>query len=75
MAATLAFALIAARRIAFVGPIGITMGVLWLAAAALGYTFLRTVSGKCARLIETWSGVWSLALYLTLGVIPLCLRR
>jgi 4-hydroxybenzoate polyprenyltransferase len=75
MAATLVFALVAARRIAFVGPISITMGVLWLAAAAVGFTFLRTVNGKLAKSIEVWSGVWSLALYLTLGVIPLCMRR
>jgi 4-hydroxybenzoate polyprenyltransferase len=75
MAATLMFALVAARRIAFVGPIGITMGVLWLGAAALGFTFLRTVNGKLAKSIEALSGVWSLALYLTLGVIPLCMRR
>jgi 4-hydroxybenzoate polyprenyltransferase len=75
MAATLLFALVAAWRIAFAGPIGITMGVLWLGAAALGFTFLRTVNGRLAKSIEAWSGVWSLALYLTLGVIPLCVRR
>jgi 4-hydroxybenzoate polyprenyltransferase len=75
MAATLAFAIVAARRIAFVTPVAMTMGVLWLGAAALGCSFLWTVRGKLAKGIEVWSGVWSLALYLTLGVIPLCLKR
>jgi len=75
MAATLMFASAAARRIGFLVPFDTVMGGLWLCAAALGFTFLRTMRGELAKGIEAWSGVWSLALYLTLGVIPLCLRK
>lgn len=74
MAATLACAMIAARNIAFMPTVGITLGGLWLLAAILGFGFVRTVSGRLARMIEAYSGVWTIALYLTLGVVPLWFR-
>lgn len=75
MVATLACALVAAHRIRFVVPLSVVLGGLWLLAMALSVAFLRTVSGKLAKRIEVCSGVWTLALYLTLGVIPLWLRN
>jgi len=75
MGATLACAVVAAQRIAFGVPVAIVMGALWLGAAALGFAFLKTVRGGLAKGIEKWSGVWSLALYLMLGVIPLWLKK
>lgn len=74
MAATLACGLVAAQRIAFLPPFAVVLGALWLGALALGLAFLRTVDGRLAKRIELYSGVWTLALYLTLGVVPLCLR-
>ena len=75
MAATLAFASVAALRIGFATPVAMVMGTLWVGAAALGLAFVWTQRGKLAKGIEAWSGVWSLALYLTLGVVPLLLRK
>jgi 4-hydroxybenzoate polyprenyltransferase len=75
MGATLGFASVAALRIGFATPVAVVMGGLWLGGAGLGFAFLRTERGKLAKGIETWSGVWSLALYLTLGVVPLCLKK
>jgi 4-hydroxybenzoate polyprenyltransferase len=75
MAATFVCATAAAGRIGFAGPVMVIMGLLWLCAAGVGFVFLRTLRGKLAKGIEAWSGVWSLALYLSLGVAPLCLRK
>lgn len=73
-AATLACALAAAQRIAFALPVALVLGALWLGANALGWTFVRTVRPPLARGIEAYSGAWTLALYLMLGVVPLVLR-
>jgi hypothetical protein len=75
MAATLVFAAMAAREITFLIPVVATLGLLWLGGATLGIAFLQTIRGKLAKGIESYSGLWSLALYLMLGVVPLCLRK
>ncbi|HRE83194.1 MAG TPA: UbiA family prenyltransferase [Opitutaceae bacterium] len=74
MAATLACAGIAAQRIAFAIPLLSTLGACLVAATVLSLFFLRTPQRKTAKGIEALSGVWTLALYLTLGVIPLWLK-
>lgn len=71
MAATLACALMAAERIGFTSEVAWVLGVLWVGAAVLGWVFLKTLKGKLAKGIEAVAGVWTLALYLTLGVVPL----
>jgi len=71
MAATLACALMAAGRIGFTAEVAWVLGVLWVGAAVLGWIFLKTIKGKLAKGIEAMAGVWTLALYLTLGVVPL----
>jgi 4-hydroxybenzoate polyprenyltransferase len=74
-ATTLACAFVAARRIEFSVPVLAVLGTLWLGALVLGASFLRTVRGRLAKAVELYSGVWTLALYLMLGVVPLLLRR
>lgn len=74
MAATLACAGIAAQRIAFTVPLLSTLGACLIGATALGLFFLRAPQRKTAKGIEALSGMWTLALYLTLGVIPLWLK-
>jgi len=73
MAATFACAVVAARRIEFLMPVAFVLSALWLGGLALGLAFLRTVQRKLAKGIEAYSGVWTLALYLLLGVVPLWL--
>ncbi|MEO7599029.1 MAG: hypothetical protein ABIV50_08865, partial [Opitutus sp.] len=75
MAATLTCALVAAQRIAFITPVSITLGTLWIGALLLGATFLRSLAGKLAKRIELYSGIWTLALYLSLGVVPLWVQN
>lgn len=74
LAATLACALIAAHGIRFIAPLAVVLGTGWLAGLVLGASFLRTVRTQRAKQIEIFSGVWTLALYLTLGVAPLWLN-
>jgi 4-hydroxybenzoate polyprenyltransferase len=74
-AATLACALVAAQRIQFTTPVLFVLGVLWLGAGVLGFAFVRTLKGKLAKGIEAYSGVWTLALYLMLGCVPLLARH
>ena len=74
-AATLACATVAAGRIGFGAPVATVLGVLWFAAAVLGLVFIRTVSARLAKATELFSGIWTLTLYLMLGVVPLLLRR
>jgi len=72
MAATAGFALVAAARIGFAAPLAAVLGAVGLVAiaAARSYAGGRLHGGK----IEALAGVWTLALYLTLGVVPLGLR-
>lgn len=64
----------AADRIDFGLPVMVLAGLLLAAAAAIGRRFLRRPSGRGARGIEAFSGVWTLLLYLSLGAIPRLLR-
>jgi hypothetical protein len=75
MLATLTCACIAAQPIGFSVPAASVLGTLWLGGLILGLVFLRSISGKIAKRIEAYSGAWTVALYLTLGVVPLWLKR
>lgn len=74
LGATLVCALFAARRIDFLPVVGVVLGLLLAGGAGLGLAFIRTAQGKLAKGIEVYSGIWTLALYLVLGVVPLALR-
>ncbi|RYD33841.1 MAG: hypothetical protein EOP87_10280 [Verrucomicrobiaceae bacterium] len=72
LASTLGCAVMAARAISFVPPIAIGLGLLMAAALVIVIRFLaRGASGKW---IENFSALWTLALYLLLGLVPLAFR-
>jgi 4-hydroxybenzoate polyprenyltransferase len=72
MAATGGFALVAGGRIGFAVPLGCVLAAAWLAAVAVAWAYLGgRWSGKK---VEAMAGVWTLALYLSLGVVPLAIR-
>jgi 4-hydroxybenzoate polyprenyltransferase len=64
----------AAVRIDFAGPVVVLLGLLLVASILISGRFLRLPSSRAARRIEAFSGVWTLLLYLCLGVIPRLLR-
>lgn len=67
-------AALAAQRIQFFTPLAVTLGTLLAAAVALAWMFLDRPTTRRARFIEHFSAMWTICLYLMLGVIPLALR-
>ena len=68
MAVTLAAAAMAAREIRFVVPVVATLGAVWLVAGLCVWDFGRR--DRSGKRFEALSGLWTLALYLILGLIP-----
>lgn len=71
MALTLLSALMGAVRIDFAAPLGVLLGGLLLLASVVALRFLNNPVSRTARPFELLSGLWTLALYLGLGVWPL----
>lgn len=67
-----AAAVVTSAKISFLLPVVVVLGVLLLAAGAVGSLHLRDRIG--GRAFEAVSGVWTLSLYLMLGVIPMAVR-
>lgn len=74
MAVAGAFALAAAREIRFVLPVACVLAVLAGAAAAVAIAYLRAPAPGTGKRFELLSGLWTLALYLSVGVVPLVAR-
>ena len=72
---TFACSFLAARRIEFAGPLAIVLGLAFGAAVLVGIGFLRRQTPGAGSWIEKWSGVWTLALYVSLGPLPLFIRE
>jgi 4-hydroxybenzoate polyprenyltransferase len=69
-----AFALAAAREIRFVAPVAGVLAVLLVAAIAVAATYLRAPHPGTGKRFELVSGLWTLAMYLSVGVVPLVVR-
>ncbi len=66
-------AVMAARVIGFVEPVVVSLSVILMLAAAAVFSFLRgSLSGKK---VEAVAALWTLVLYLTLGLVPLFFHR
>jgi 4-hydroxybenzoate polyprenyltransferase len=74
MAVCAAFALAAAREIRFVLPVACVLAVLFGAATAVAALYLRASQPGTGRRFELVSGLWTLAMYLSVGVVPLAVR-
>jgi len=72
--ASATIACLAAREIHFLLPVRALLVSLWTLAACLGWQFLRKHTSQAAHRIEAFSGVWTLCLYLCLGVVPLLIQ-
>jgi hypothetical protein len=69
MALTGVLALIAVNKIGFLVPVAIVLGSLFTGSVFIALRFLRTP--RNGKAFEILSGIWTLCLYLFLGVIPL----
>lgn len=74
MTTTAALAIAAARGIGFGVPAAVLLGVSVIVAGILGARFLRVEVAGHGKRFETMAGIWSLVLYLSLGIIPIALR-
>jgi 4-hydroxybenzoate polyprenyltransferase len=70
-----ALACVAAAKIHFAAPVAVILACAVATAAVLSARFLRTELSGAGKRLETMAGVWSLVLYLSLGVLPLALRH
>lgn len=74
MLLTTACAALAAREISFVAPVLAILLALLLLAATVSLRFLQQPVSLRAGMFEPIAGVWTLSLYLSLGVLPLLLN-
>jgi 4-hydroxybenzoate polyprenyltransferase len=74
MVATGFCAVQAAVKIRFAGPVAAVTATLFLLAVCVSASFLRASEPGSGKRFELVSGLWTLALYLILGLIPLSLR-
>lgn len=59
----------------FAGPVALTSGILLITAVCISFAFLHTPYLGRGRQIETFSGIWTLVLYMVLGVVPMVVRH
>jgi len=71
LAVTAGCAVLAAGRIGFVGPVSVVLAVLLIAAASLARRFLAQPVTPRTKSIEHFTGLWTISLYLMLGIVPL----
>ncbi|MFN0130375.1 MAG: UbiA family prenyltransferase [Verrucomicrobiales bacterium] len=74
LAATAACALPAAQRIDFLAPATVVLGSFFVTAILIARAFVASPIMPRARRLDQFSALWTVALYLTLGIIPLLLR-
>jgi UbiA prenyltransferase family len=67
-------AALASAKIGFLQPLTIILGLLLSIAAFLAWRFLSSSSRTGAKLLEHFSGLWTLMMYLSLGAMPLLWR-
>jgi 4-hydroxybenzoate polyprenyltransferase len=72
--ATAILAVLAAAKIAFAIPVAIVLALLFGVAMFVACRFLKQPETRRAKLFEAMSGVWTLALYVCLGALPLLVK-
>ena len=70
MAVTLLFACVVARRLGVVWIIGGVLAIGFAGGLSFGAWLLRTPVAGRGKWIERYSGIWTLMLYLSLGLLP-----
>ena len=75
MALCAACALMAARSIQFLVPAAVVLATLFFAACFIGQRFLASERSGAGKRIEMISGIWTLTMYLIVGVVPFAVRN
>lgn len=74
MAATAACAVGAMAVIDFVMPVALWLGTLLTVAVVVAVQFLRSPVARSGKRIELVAALWTIGLYLSIGVVPLAWR-
>ena len=69
--ASAACAVMASAKIGFAKPVTGTLAFLLSLSGLFAWRFLSGPTGAGARLLENFSGLWTLTMYLSLGAMPL----
>lgn len=75
MALTAIAALLAASQLKLATLVSWLLGIVLMVAAGSSWLFLRRPQLKKAKLIEAISALWTLTVYLCLGILPLFLQK
>ncbi|AHG89354.1 UbiA prenyltransferase [Gemmatirosa kalamazoonensis] len=75
LAATATFATVAAAHVGAAWLVAGLLGTLAVVAVVLGARLVSVPSPGAGRRLETLAGVWTIALYLGVGVVPFVARR
>jgi 4-hydroxybenzoate polyprenyltransferase len=70
MAGAMVCALLAAAETGAATWVGLLLGTMWLVALGVGSAFVRSPLPSSGRRIEAIAGVWTLLVYLSLGIAP-----
>jgi 4-hydroxybenzoate polyprenyltransferase len=71
IAVTAGLAATAALQIDVLGPVGVLLVVLVLLAGVVAWRFLARPVTARAKMVENFSGLWTVLMYLSLGALPL----
>lgn len=71
MAVALASAVLAAREIGSERSVGVVLGAIWVTSLTAGVAFSARPTRGRAKLIEPLAGVWTLAMYVAVGIAPI----
>jgi 4-hydroxybenzoate polyprenyltransferase len=74
LAATATTAMLAAREIGFLLPVAIVASIAVIIAAALVNGFRHRPTPGSGKSFELFAGLWTILLYLALGIIPFAWR-
>jgi 4-hydroxybenzoate polyprenyltransferase len=74
MAVALVSAVLAAREVGSARMALGVLGTIWVAALVAGSVFVSTPTRGRARWIEPLAGIWTLAMYTVVGIVPVLLR-
>ncbi|HYD52955.1 MAG TPA: UbiA family prenyltransferase [Gemmatimonadaceae bacterium] len=75
MAATAGAAALTAREVGTMVPVTALLGAIMLVAVAAGVWLIRRPRQGRGQRLELISGVWTLAVYLGIGLLPIALHR
>ena len=75
MAAALSCAVLAADHIGATRYVGAVLMLLWLVALSVALVFVRSPRQGAGRRVEAMAGVWTLVVYLSLGIAPWVFRH